>query len=164
MSRRGVGSRLPDLGSRGGGWLALQLVLFVAVLGTGWRGPPWPSEIRIVTTVAGLAGVLAGAALSLAGSRALGSALTPLPRPRDDATFRDDGVYAFARHPIYGGVLLLALGVSLLTSPLALIPTALLGFLFEGKRRREEAWLVQRYPEYGSYRSRVRRRFWPFLW
>ena len=164
MSRRGDGSRLPDLGSRGEGWVALQLVLFAAVLGAGWRGPPWPSEIRTLITVAGLAGVLAGAVLSLAGSRALGSALTPLPRPRDDAAFREVGVYAFVRHPIYGGVLLLALGVSLLSSPLALIPTALLVLLFEGKRRREEAWLVEHYPEYGSYRSRVRRRFWPFLW
>ena len=57
----------------------------------------------------GLATIVAGLSLSLAGSRALGSALTPFPRPRDDAAFREDGVYALARHPIYGGVLLIAL-------------------------------------------------------
>ena len=142
----------------------LQLFLFLAVVGAAWWGSPWPSQIRIATRVVGLATIVAGLSLSLAGSRALGSALTPFPRPRDDAAFREDGVYALARHPIYGGVLLIALGGSLISSPVALIPTALLGLLFEGKRRREEAWLVERYPEYRSYRSRVRRGFLPFLW
>jgi protein-S-isoprenylcysteine O-methyltransferase Ste14 len=141
-----------------------QVVLFLAVVGAAWWGTPWPSQIRIATRVAGMAAIVGGASLSLAGSRALGSALTPFPRPRDDAAFRDDGVYALARHPIYGGVLLIALGGSLISSPVALIPTALLGLLFEGKRRREEAWLAERYPEYRSYRGRVRRSFLPFLW
>jgi protein-S-isoprenylcysteine O-methyltransferase Ste14 len=142
----------------------LQVVLFLAVVGAAWWGTPWPSQIRTATRVAGTAAIVAGVSLSLAGSRALGSALTPFPRPRDGAAFREDGVYALARHPIYGGVLLIALGVSLISSPVALIPAALLGLLFEGKRRREEAWLAERYPGYRSYRSRVSRSFLPFLW
>jgi protein-S-isoprenylcysteine O-methyltransferase Ste14 len=142
----------------------LQVVLLLAVVGAAWWGAPWPSQIRTATRVAGAAAILAGVSLSLAGSRALGSALTPFPRPRDGAAFREDGVYALSRHPIYGGVMLIALGGSLISSPVALIPTALLGLLFEGKRRREEAWLAERYPEYRSYRSRVSRSFLPFLW
>ena len=59
-------------------------------------------------------------------------------------------MYALARHPIDGGVLLIALGGSLISSLAALIPAALLGRLFQGKRRREEAWLFEQYPEYPS--------------
>jgi protein-S-isoprenylcysteine O-methyltransferase Ste14 len=60
-------------------------------------------------------------------------------------------------------VLLLALGISLLTSPVGLVPTALLMVLFVGKSRREEAWLLDRYEGYAAYRERVRRRFLPGL-
>jgi len=105
-----------------------------------------------------------GAMLALWGSRGLGAALTPLPRPRDDASFRDAGAYRLVRHPIYGGVLLLAVGAALLSSPLALVPAACLGLLFEGKRQREEGWLTERYPEYACYRRRVHRRFVPYVW
>ena len=67
------------------------------------------------------------------------------------------------RHPIYGGVILLALGWSLASSPVGLIPTALLVALLELKSRREEAWLVERYPEYETYRARTPHRFLPWL-
>jgi protein-S-isoprenylcysteine O-methyltransferase Ste14 len=65
------------------------------------------------------------------------------------------------RHPIYGGTLLVALGWSLLSSPLALFPTALLAFLLELKSRHEESMLAERFPEYEAYRRRVRWRFVP---
>jgi protein-S-isoprenylcysteine O-methyltransferase Ste14 len=56
---------------------------------------------------------------------------------------------------------LAAIGLSLVTSPAALIPTAV-GFVFlELKSEREETWLVERYPEYRPYRRRVRWKFVP---
>ncbi len=66
----------------------LQLVLFLAVVGAAWWGTTWPSQARIATRVAGMAAIVVGVSLSLAGSRALRSALTPFPRPRDDTAFR----------------------------------------------------------------------------
>jgi protein-S-isoprenylcysteine O-methyltransferase Ste14 len=60
--------------------------------------------------------------------------------------------------------LLVTLGWSALTSPLALVPTAALGAVFDGKRRREEAWLRERLPSYAGYTRRVRHRFIPFVW
>jgi protein-S-isoprenylcysteine O-methyltransferase Ste14 len=142
----------------------MQVVLLLGLAGAAALARPWPDAGSVPRLTAGVAITLAGLALLLTGSRALGPSLTPLPRPREGAAFRDGGVYGRARHPIYGGVLLLALGMSLFTSPVALLPTALLVVLFEGKSRREEAWLLDRYEGYAAYRERVRRRFLPGLW
>lgn len=51
-----------------------------------------------------------GIALSLAAALHLGANLTPLPHPKDDACFVASGPYRLVRHPMYGGVILLALG------------------------------------------------------
>ncbi len=155
---------MPDLGSRGEGWVALQFLLVGALVVAATLGAAWPDAWHAPLMIVGAGSLLAGASLAFAGSRALGPSLTPLPRPREGARFRDGGAYRLVRHPIYGGVMLFALGVSLMTSPLASVPTALLGLVFEGKRVREEAWLLERYPEYEGYRSRVRRRFVPYVW
>ena len=71
------------------------------------------------------------------------------------------GVYRRVRHPIYGGLILIAVGWSLISSPLALVFTFVLGLLLEVKSRLEESMLVQRFPEYDAYRDRVRWRFVP---
>jgi len=64
---------------------------------------------------------------------------------------------------MYGGVLLLALGWSLATSPAALLTLAIAAGFLDAKRRREEAWLSERHPEYAEYRSSVRARFIPYV-
>jgi protein-S-isoprenylcysteine O-methyltransferase Ste14 len=55
----------------------------------------------------------------------------------------------------------MALGASLVESPLALIPAALLAVVVDFKARLEEAWLVERQPGYAAYRERTPRRFVP---
>jgi protein-S-isoprenylcysteine O-methyltransferase Ste14 len=54
-----------------------------------------------------------GAILLVAGARALGSRLTPLPHPKDDAVLLAAGPYRIVRHPMYGGVILMAFGWAL---------------------------------------------------
>ena len=71
------------------------------------------------------------------------------------------GAYRIVRHPIYGGLILVALGWSLLSSPIALAATAVLIALFELKAHLEESMLVARFPEYEMYRRRVRWWFVP---
>ena len=54
--------------------------------------------------------------------------------------------------------MLAAVGWSIATaSPLALVPTVVLGLLFDAKSRREEAWLTERLPGYAAYRARTRK-------
>jgi protein-S-isoprenylcysteine O-methyltransferase Ste14 len=77
------------------------------------------------------------------------------------STLRSGGAYRLVRHPIYGGLLLLAIGWSVVLSPIALVVTALLAVVLDMKARHEESMLADRYPEYEAYRRRVRWRFVP---
>jgi protein-S-isoprenylcysteine O-methyltransferase Ste14 len=156
--------RLPELGPRGEGWVLLQLVLFGAIGACGLLGVYWPNSVESFLVVLGLVLVAVGLIVFAFGVLALGRSFTPLPRPLPRAEFREAGIYRHVRHPIYGGVLVLALGWSFAESPLALVPTALLAVLFDLKARREEAWLVERYPDYGAYRARTPWSFVPFLY
>ena len=73
------------------------------------------------------------------------------------------GPFGLVRHPIYGGVVLGLLAVSLLTRPLALVPS-LCGIVFLTlKARHEERLLREAVPGYDAYCRRVRRRFIPFV-
>jgi len=143
--------------------VAAQFVLGAVIVVLGVVGFAWPDAVSRALTLAGLLLGICGLVLFVSGISVLGSSLTPFPRPAEAATFREAGVYGRVRHPIYGGVLLLALGWSLALSPLALCATALLWLLLELKSRHEESMLVARYPEYRAYRERVRPRFVPGL-
>jgi protein-S-isoprenylcysteine O-methyltransferase Ste14 len=155
---------LPELGPRGEGWVVLQSLLFLAIAGCSFAGITWPGSVESFFVVLGLVMAAAGAVLLVLGALALGRSFTPFPRPHERAEFRQGGVYRLVRHPIYGGVLALALGWSLAEAPLALVPTALLVVVFDLKARREEAWLVERYPAYAAYRTRTPRRLVPFVY
>jgi protein-S-isoprenylcysteine O-methyltransferase Ste14 len=151
-------SRLPTLGPRGEGWVAIQVVLFGAIALAGLLGPAWGGALRVATTIVGAFLIAAGGSLALRGIFDLRAALTALPYPRPNAELVETGVYRRVRHPIYGGLVLGALGWGLLTaSPVAVgLAVVLLGF-FELKSRREEVWLVERFPGYPAYRARTRR-------
>jgi protein-S-isoprenylcysteine O-methyltransferase Ste14 len=155
---------LPTLGPRGEGWVALQMALIALAALAGLKGPRWRRRSRWPRLVCAIPLALTGAGLMAGGSRRLGAQLTPFPKPRDEGTLRQDGAYGLVRHPIYGGVLLLAWAWALVSSPLAILPAALAEPFFEAKRRREEAWLVEQHADYEEYRRRVPRRFVPFLW
>ena len=129
-------------------------------------GVYWPESVAGVFVIVGLAPILAGLALlALAGfSLLLARSTTVFPRPREDAMLAEGGVYRRVRHPVYGAVLLIALGWSLVESPLGLIPTAALAVVFDLKARVEEAWLEERFPAYSGYRERTSRRFLPGLY
>ena len=157
-------SRLPQLGRRGEGWVALQIVLVAAMVAAGAKGRKWPSASRGVRmAAAGLSG-LGGLYLFGDGVARLGRQITPFPKPVEEGSVKRTGAYALVRHPMYGGVLLLTLGWSFVSSPLALAPwTVAVGFL-DAKRRREEAWLIEEYAGYEEYRTSVRHSLVPFVW
>ena len=157
-------SRLPQLGRRGEGWVALQIVLVAAMVAAGAKGRKWPSASRGVRmAAAGLSG-LGGPYLFGGGVARLGRQITPFPKPVQEGSLKSTGAYGLVRHPMYGGVLLMTLAGSLASSPLALVPwTVAVGFL-DAKRRREEAWLVEEHPEYEEYRTSVRHSLIPFVW
>jgi protein-S-isoprenylcysteine O-methyltransferase Ste14 len=88
----------------------------------------------------------------------LGPSMTPFPRPRADGRLVESGIYGSLRHPIYAGLILGSAGWSMLSrSPAALVVTVVLAALLDAKARREEAWLLERYPLYAAYRLRTKK-------
>lgn len=155
------------LGRRGEGYVALQAVL-LALLLFGPRHlaalPDWPVWSRWPAHLAGLALLTAGLALALLSALRLGRGLTPLPHPRDDCTLVTTGPYALVRHPIYSGILLAAFGwAGYVQGGLTLVWAFCLLIFFDIKSRREEAWLVERFPDYRAYQGRVRKLL-PFIY
>ena len=157
-------SRLPEFGPHGEGWVVLQLLLGAAIAGCGFVGVYWPGSVESFFGILGLLIAVAGALLVVLGVLALGSSFTPLPRPRARTRLRQGGIFRLVRHPVYGGAILIGLGWSLAEAPLGLVPTALLAVLIDLKARREETWLIERFPDYALYRARTPRRFVPWLY
>jgi protein-S-isoprenylcysteine O-methyltransferase Ste14 len=100
----------------------------------------------------------AGGLFALRGLVDLRENLTPFPRPLPGARLVDTGAYRLARHPIYGGLILGALGWGLLAaSPAAIVGAGVLAGFLDLKSRREEIWLADQFAGYPAYRSRTRR-------
>jgi len=157
-------SRLPSLGPRGEGWVALQGVFLVGVGVGGLLGPAWGEPWRTAGLVAGAGLIALGAVGAVLGVVGLRENLTAVPRPVLGGRLIDSGVYGLVRHPIYTGILTAALGWGLATaSPVALFAAVVLACFFDLKARREEAWLLAAYPAYAAYRLRVRKLV-PFIY
>ena len=157
-------SRLPALGRRGGGWVALQALLILLFAVCAVVGPRWPAAARSWLSVIGSAIAVTGAVLAGDAALRLGKHLTPFPKPAAGSRLHTHGVYALVRHPIYGGVAILLFGAAITSSPLALIPVVLLFALFDAKRRVEERWLVEHDATYAEYRGQVTHAMIPGVW
>jgi protein-S-isoprenylcysteine O-methyltransferase Ste14 len=122
----------------------------------GLLAPGPPSDLA---TILGIALIVAGGVVAASGLLELqrAAALTPLPYPRPEGRLVESGAYRFVRHPIYGGLILMTVGwAAVRTSPLALVAAVALAIVFDLKRRREEAWLLEQHPGYRDYQRRTR--------
>lgn len=153
--------------SRGEWYVIVQVFLFGLIL----LGPrlfdvqlDLPGALDSIVHVAGLVLSTAGALLIVVGMLQLGSDLTPFPRPQDNMTLVQNGAYGIIRHPLYGGLVIGAVGWSLLiASVMSLVYTLVLFVFFDIKSRREEGWLSEKFPEYAAYQKRVKKLI-PFVY
>jgi 2-amino-4-hydroxy-6-hydroxymethyldihydropteridine diphosphokinase len=160
----------------------------VSLLTTDWRRPRTGAAWALVTvqfSLLGLFGVVtvltgrlpdrlgpvevvgavvagAGVAGAVWASARLGSALTPLPEPRQGTTLVAEGPYRWVRHPIYAGLILgMAGGAVLARSLPGLAVAAVVGGFLWFKAGYEETRLLAAVPGYADYRRRVRGRLFP---
>jgi protein-S-isoprenylcysteine O-methyltransferase Ste14 len=140
-------------------WVSGQILLIVLIVVAAMLGPHWPAGL--ILAIIGVVVTALGGLAMLWGGRTLGRSLTPFPSPR--GTHLERGPYRFVRHPMYGGGIVLAVGVALTSSPVALAPALALVPYFLVKARYEERLLAAADPSYGEYLGRVRRRFLPWL-
>ena len=102
--------------------------------------------------------------LAVAGALNLGRNLTPFVCPKASSILLEQGAYRLVRHPIYSGLLQAAFGWGMWVHGwLTLVYAVLLFILLDRKSRREEEWLLLRFPGYAAYRSRVRKLI-PFVY
>ncbi len=144
-------------GTRGEWWVVGQGILLVAVAlaPAVWR---WNAPSRTLWAALGAALIVAGLGLAVRAIIELGPNLTALPRPRRKGVLVQTGVYARARHPIYGGLVIAAAGWALWrTSGLHLALAGALAVYMHSKALHEETLLRARFPEYEAYRARTKR-------
>ena len=155
---------IPSLGKRGGGWVVIQFSLLALMLVAGYLGERWAAPERLPLLIGGIVIAVLGAALLTSGFVGLGPSLTPYPRPKNNASLRAGAGYRLVRHPIYGGLLLIGIGWGLSTSVLGMLPLVCLAIVLDFKSRREELWLLERFPAYAQFRQQVPSRFLPWVW
>lgn len=147
-------------GQRGEYWVLLQFLLmvgfFILPVYRLSRMPTAPLIYGVWMTAIGLA--ILGLGFSLKGLMDLGNNLTPLPYPRNDGELVQVGVYRLVRHPIYSGVIFVAIAWALYQWSLSHVIGAFIFLVFfDAKARQEENWLSQKHPDYVEYQRRVKK-------
>jgi protein-S-isoprenylcysteine O-methyltransferase Ste14 len=158
-------SKIPALGKRGGGWVFIQVILFWTLIAAGVRGKgDIDGPLLLIAVTTGTLLIVLGAVLMFQGIRGLRESVTPMPKPKPDGELVTDGIYAYVRHPIYLGIMLVAFGWSVAMDSVYALAVALIYVVFyDLKSRREEAWLRAQYPEYVVYAAHTRR-FVPYVY
>ena len=138
----------------------MMIGLVVVALRLGGPTIPGGTALRVLGAVVVLAGVVQGAL----GLVQLGDRLTPFPEPLDGGGIIHGGIYSIVRHPIYGGIVMGLIGLSLVQeSLLGLVLSVAAGVFFWLKAGREEERLVKRFAHYVEYRAETRARLVPWV-
>ena len=145
---------------QGGLWVLAQAILLVAIV--VWHVTPFASPANPIPYFGPLFLAL-GLGTIVASCLKLGKNLTPMPSPKSDAHLETTGIYSLIRHPIYAGLIFVAIAFYAMFPSFgqAYITVATMAF-FGAKATREERWLRQKFPDYVEYMDRSWR-FIPFF-
>ena len=144
-----------------GNLLVLGQFLFIGILFLT------PAENSLVlspefTTVLALLS-LTGVLVLMVSFVNLGKSLTANPVPLDNATLKTSGLYSVVRHPIYLGLIMLAVSAAVQKGGWIHVASAIaLLVLLSFKARFEERMLLAKFDGYAAYAAKVGRMI-PFL-
>ena len=142
---------------------ATYVLIQAGLLGILFLGPTdWWGILSLSQIVSEILKMIAlilfplGVLIAIVAAIQLKRNLTPLPMPVEHGELIQTGLYAYVRHPIYLGVILMALAWFLHTQAvLTLVEFIAVMIFFEVKSRQEEYWMGQVYPEYAEYQRRT---------
>ena len=121
-------------------------------------------RVSVPQQIVGTALLILGLGIVLASFVALGRNFRIFAAPRRSGTLITRGIYRRVRHPMYTGAVVLFAGYILLWGSLWSVPLWLaFAALYVLKVIKEEAILVERFPQYREYSSRTWK-FVPYLW
>ena len=142
-------------------WVVAQaVVLALIAMAVIWLG----GEATLPTTIVAILLFIAGQGMAIAAALQMRQYISVHPAPAPGASLLQNGIYRLVRHPMYGGVMLMAAAIAVFdVNPAALVLTGLLAAVFHGKSRYEESLLAATFPGYADYRARVTRRFIPWI-
>lgn len=138
-------------------YVVFQLLLFAAYF-FEWNF----LEFTLPENLRGLAlfGALAGVLIILIACLQLRKNLSPFPSPKANSQLKTSGAFAFARHPIYSGIIFTSFGIAIwLGSGYKLLVSVFLYILFYAKTSYEEKLLAKQFSEYALYRKTTGRFF-----
>jgi protein-S-isoprenylcysteine O-methyltransferase Ste14 len=98
-----------------------------------------------------------GVTLAFSARAAIGGNWGPPATRRVDTELVTSGPYAFVRHPIYGGILLMMTGTAIGLIPTWWLVAAAAGIYFFYSALAEERFMTERFPDsYPAYRARTK--------
>jgi protein-S-isoprenylcysteine O-methyltransferase Ste14 len=148
-------------------WMVWIVLILLVGTRSSWR--PFSNGVSMWRATSGLAVVAAavtaaGLSIALWARAVLGGNWSGAVVLKEQHELIDRGPYAFVRHPIYTGVLLMALGtVTFWGTREGVILFAIVVAGLIVKARREERLLTTHFPQYPRYCARVRARLVPYV-
>ena len=138
-------------------FVLLQFLLFIVYL-FDWSYLEFSSP-RFLVIFAGIL-VVAGGLLALVALFQLNDKISPFPSPKQNSELRTSAAFSISRHPIYTGIILVAIGVAVyLGSGYKIFVSIVLFALFFLKSQYEEQKLIEMFPDYKLYRTKTGRFF-----
>ena len=157
FSRWGFSKKGLFFNSKGEWYLFSQILIILLHMLPVWpKIENIPSSITPFLIIVGLTISIRGLIITIKAFIDLGDNLTPLPYPMNDSKLIKNNSYQNTRHPLYKGLLLISLGISI--SSLSLIHIFLLLVLahfLKIKAIKEEERLKIKFPEYEEYIEEV---------
>ena len=117
---------------------------------------PYSRQRYLLTNVAGSISIVVSLIILSIAAFDLRPALTIMPEPRTGAPFITKGIYKIVRHPMYLGVILIGVGLTLIKCSLpGVFLTAILVIDHKIKHRYEDRLLREKWPEAREYQEKV---------
>ena len=137
-------------------YAAVQFGLLAVFAAVFFWHPGEPIFASGAASMAAIALCAVGLAIIALGFIALGRNIQVSPHTKEGAHLVQSGIYRWLRHPIYTGMAICVVGLWLKEPYVSVGLAGAVVIAFLGvKRRVEEQFLLEAYPEYAQYRKRT---------